>query len=320
MQKKRRINIDDQVLLFIIKGYIEDEKIWNNYCNKIRSNAKQNKFPYSDDFTDDIIFNKMKDGCLYCGDIAKTMDRIDSKLNHIPDNCVGCCMGCNLSKGNCDPDSFIRKAYYRVFKEYFDDISDIWSDNITRPRIDSAQSKSQKQQRPFSLSQEEWDVLIMKDCVYCQRPRETNKWNGVDRIIPDDGYITNNVVSCCHDCNVDKLDLSIDDMKNRNEKIANRLKNGTLTLLNCDTYIRNTGYNGNKVCVYGKVYLNQRKASEALDKYKDYVRKCIRYAKYPDDIFIISNEFYIFVIDNNLEYITKNMFINFEYFYTNDVY
>ena len=44
------------------------------------------------------------------------------------------------------------------------------------------------------------------------------------------------------------------------------------------------------------------------------------YAKYPDDIFIITNEYYDFVIDNNLEYITKNMFTSFDYFYTNCEY
>jgi hypothetical protein len=259
-------NIISLSLSMIISGIIDDPKIWNLFCNKKRQGANQYNQPFSDDFTDEIFFEKMKDGCFYCGDLADTIDRIDSNIGHTPDNCMGCCQPCNFSKGNGDTDSFIRKAYYRARGNYFDDMKDIWSDNKTKPYMSTSIKKSQKQQRPFTLSQDEWDTLIIADCVYCHRSRPINKWNGVDRVIPDNGYTSDNSVACCHDCNNDKGKLSVEDMKKRNKKIANRLEKGIIVLSGCEKSLLNKGDKGKKVCVYGKVYPSYEIASKALIK------------------------------------------------------
>jgi len=314
-QKAYHANIISLGISMIIAGVINDLKIWHLFCNRKKKDAKQ-KYPYSDDFSDEIFFNKMKNGCFYCGDIAKTIDRINSKLNHIPDNCVGCCLQCNKSKGNGDPNSFIRKAYYRARGDYFDDIIDIWNDNNTKPRLDKALYTSKKQKRSFTLSQDDWDALIIGNCAYCNRPRPDNKWNGVDRIIPANGYIPANTVSCCHDCNVDKGELSKDDMKKRNEQIAERLESGILRLFDCEISLRNMRSIRKKVCAYGKVYISYEEASIALIKNNAYVSHCISDNQYPDDIFKISDEFYE-EYKYSTEYITKNMFIGFDHFYIN---
>jgi hypothetical protein len=311
-QEEYHANIICLGLSMILAGVINDPKIWHCYCNRKRRRAKQSKKPFSDDFTDEIFFEKMKDGCIYCGDLADTIDRLNSSLGHTPDNCVGCCHPCNVSKSNGDPDSFVRRAYYRSRGKHFDDIKDIWSDNEIKPNINKSKSKSQKQQRPFTLTQDEWNALIIGDyCAYCHRSRPDNKWNGVDRIIPVDGYTLDNTVTCCHDCNVDKGELSVEDMKKRNENIARRLENRIIILFDCETSLRIKKYNEKKVCVYGRVYPSYINASKTLEKSYKYIANCLYYKRYPDDIFEITNEFYEFVMKNNLENITKKMYILF---------
>jgi hypothetical protein len=249
-KNKERNQTNSIIRLRYIKAYaarmlntkvIDDQKIWHLYCNIKRQNARISKTSYSEDFTDEIMFKKMQCGCFYCGNPATTLDRLDSNLDHTPENCVGCCDPCNISKGNSDPDTFIRKAYYRIFKKYFDDDEDIWSDNMRKPQYSKAKSYAQKQGRDFTLTLEEWNMLTMGDCSYCGRVSLRGKWNGVDKIIPGNGYVMENVVSCCNDCNNDKWTCSVDDMINRNEKIVNRLNNGDIAMLGWETNLRNNG-------------------------------------------------------------------------------
>ncbi len=235
-EKTRKSNIMSHASEMLkIKG-IYDTKIWHDFCNIKRRSAK--KYPYSEDFTDQMFFDIMKDGCVYCGDSATTIDRLDSSLNHVSTNCVGCCEPCNNSKGNGDPDTFIRKAYYRTYGEYFDDIEDIWSDNKRKSRFDKAKLRSYNQNRPFTLTQDEWDMLTLGECAYCRRRRPENKWNGVDRVIPTKGYTLENTVTCCYDCNIDKWFISIEETKQRNEKIANRMKSGDIVFFGYQQILR----------------------------------------------------------------------------------
>ena len=308
---ERYEHITEHATAMILSRVINEPKIWHLYCNRKRQSAT--KYPFPDDFPDEMIFDIMKDGCVYCGDLSSTIDRLDSRLDHTPENCVGCCEPCNNSKGNGDPNSFIRKAFYRARKKYFDDITYIWSDNETKPNINISKSISQKQQRPFTLTQDEWDALIIADCAYCHRYRPDNKWNGVDRVIPADGYTPGNTVSCCHDCNIDKWTYSAEDTKKRNEKIANRLENGDIILSGSQSLLRNLGTrpNAKKVCAHGKIYINKTKASQTLKNNGWYVYSSLTRGKHAEEIFYISDEFYKFAKESNLENITMKMYVLF---------
>ena len=306
-KKAKYAHIKACVVMMISSQVMSDPLIWHYYCVKIRQSARKN--PYPEDFTNDMMFDKMKDGCMYCGGIATTIDRIVSNLDHISDNCIGCCFSCNMAKGNSDPDTFIRKAYYRIHGEYFDNDSDIWSDNKRRPQYSIAKTKSQKQNRNFTLTQQDWNALISGDCAYCKRARPDNKWNGVDRFIPTEGYTLENTVSCCDDCNVDKWEFSAEETRKRNDKIANRIANGQIIFFGSKANLRNKGIKSSakKVCAYGNVYSSQQEASCALNKNELYVAQCIYYKRYLHDIFHISDEFYNKYKDY-AEYITKEMF------------
>lgn len=297
----------------ITSGRIIDKKKWDMWCDKIKRYAQ--KYPYSEDFTNDMMFNKMVEGCYYCGDIATTIDRIDSKLDHTIENCIGCCHGCNTSKGVADFSTFIRKAWYRVRDEYYDDDIDIWFVNKNKPSLWDYKRRAKKQGVSFDLTKEDFEDLTKGVCEYCNRTPTT--WFGIDRVIPSLGYVHGNVVSCCYDCNLDKLEDDIVTMLKRNGRIANRVDIGEIVIDPRKKVILHKGTHpySKKVCVRGHVYASMNDASSAFGKGINYVKNCIREGRYQDDIFEISDEFYEEYKDS--ENITKTMFIGFDHYYTN---
>lgn len=76
--------------------------------------------------------------------------------------------------------------------------------------------------RIWELSVTRAQELFSGPCVYCGLPPATVKragaatqswftYNGIDRIDSSRGYVDDNVVSCCPDCNRAKLDMSRDE-------------------------------------------------------------------------------------------------------------
>ena len=308
---------------YIRMGEILDLPKWNQWCNNtIRNGGKQCKKPYSDDFTNDIIFDMMIKGCFYCGDFATTIDRLDSSIKaHTVDNCVGCCYSCNNSKGTADPITFIKKAYYRVYDKYVDDDTNIWFVHKKKPQVFDYKKSAETKKVPYELTREHFNVLIVGNCEYCER-RPTS-WFGIDRVIPEYGYVPDNVVPCCFDCNVDKHVNSAEETTARNKKISERMKSGYLNLEELAKKVPRTilhkgsSPSSKKVCAYGKVYKNKSEASRALGKAYNYACICIRDGIYSDDIFDISKEFYDEYKDADM-YITKQMYVGFEHFYVNE--
>jgi len=236
---KYREDIQQNAYDSISVGEIVDKNKWDMWCKEIKRCAKKGKRPYSDDFTNNIMFEMMNQGCFYCGNNATTIDRIDSNLDHTLENCIGCCYGCNNSKGAADPSTFIRKAYYRARRKYYDDDTDIWFINKNKPGIAQYKSHAKKKRVPFELANEDWEKLVRGGCEYCKRSPTT--WFGVDRVIPSLGYVLDNVVSCCWDCNNDKFEDDVVTMKARNERIADRVDAGKLIITECEKVILHTG-------------------------------------------------------------------------------
>lgn len=288
--EKRHEDRKQHAIDSITSGKIIDQHKWNVWCNVIKRGAKNNKHPYTDEFTNDIVFEKMTRGCFYCGDIAMTIDRVDSTLEHTIDNCVASCVRCNYSKGSADSATFIRKAYYRARGEYVDDVTNIWCITKQKPRMDRYKKNAEKKGVIFELTKKVWETLIKGRCVYCKRTPTT--WFGIDRAIPSLGYVIDNVFSCCFDCNVDKHVNEIDITTTRNELIAVRVDNGELVVRDCDKSILHKGINktSNKVCAYGNVYDSKADASRALGKSDNYVTQCIIRGSHSNDIYEITEE------------------------------
>ena len=287
---KRHQKIKDHALSALEKRQIIDPHLWHLYCNIIKNVADNtNNKPYSKDFTDDLMFDMMIKDCFYCGDIATTIDRIDSKNGHTIENCVASCYGCNKSKGFADSSTFIRKAYYRVRENYVDDDTDIWFSHKNKPRLDMYKKRADKKGVAFNLTKTDWDVLVNGECAYCKRSPTT--WFGIDRVVPSQGYVIANVVSCCWDCNVDKLEDDVETMMKRNKRIADRVDTTEIVVGECLKVFLSQGTQptSKRVCVYGNVYENMSEASRALGKYDNYVHICIRDGRHPDEIFEVSD-------------------------------
>ena len=328
--KEKKEQIREQQLIYtddlkqhaissLVSGEIIDPKKWEPFCNSIKRKAKYVNFPYSEDFTSVVMFGKMSKGCFYCMDIALTIDRVNSNNNHTPDNCVGSCLGCNVSKGNADPYTFIRKAWYRTNGNYYDNDTNIWSDNVNPPRFDMYKKRATKKGVPFDISSEYFAALTVDKCAYCHRYPETGRWNGIDRISPSKGYTDENVVSCCNDCNIDKASDDVYTMTKRNKRISDRMINKELVISDYDKALLTKGTQSasKKVCVNGKLYKTQNEASRENGRYNKYVSNCIERGKHPDRIFTVSNDFYEQY--KNKDDITLEMYINWKSAIVNNV-
>jgi group I intron endonuclease len=77
------------------------------------------------------------------------------------------------------------------------------------------------------------------------------------------------------------------------------------------------GSRASPVCAFGKVYACSQYASEALmeifeQNTKTFISKWIFRKKYPNDIFKINKDFYSYVLTNDIQNITKEMYENWQ--------
>lgn len=85
--------------------------------------------------------------------------------------------------------------------------------------------------REFNLTKEQTKILMISNCYYCgclpsqiENVRGTNEpfiYNGIDRKDNDIGYILNNCVTCCGECNWIKGSMSHERFILKAKQIAN---------------------------------------------------------------------------------------------------
>jgi hypothetical protein len=84
------------------------------------------------------------------------------------------------------------------------------------------QTRARRKGYPFSLTKEQFKILIDGHCFYCgmspyqicRRERTSTisyTYNGIDRVNNSSGYVADNVVSCCGICNKAKNTMSQDE-------------------------------------------------------------------------------------------------------------
>ena len=73
-------------------------------------------------------------------------------------------------------------------------------------RIVQYKRSSEKRGLDFTLSRDEFDLLVEADCHYCG-----GAGYGIDRVNSALGYVPSNCVSCCTTCNRMKSSLSVDE-------------------------------------------------------------------------------------------------------------
>jgi len=102
----------------------------------------------------------------------------------------------------------------------------------------SYRARAKKRGYFFDLTRDECDKLFLSDCHYCGNPPQGNfrtgykpteaglKYNGIDRVNNELGYIPGNIVACCRFCNVAKRDMSYEDFLALCRRIAERHPRG----------------------------------------------------------------------------------------------
>ena len=94
--------------------------------------------------------------------------------------------------------------------------------------ICSARNKNKE----FSLTKEKFKEITKQNCFYCgTKPQQIARkdreypyiYNGIDRVDNTKGYTDDNIVPCCGICNKMKLEMSIDEFKEKIITIMNHM-------------------------------------------------------------------------------------------------
>lgn len=87
----------------------------------------------------------------------------------------------------------------------------------------------------YELTSEEFESIVTGNCEYCGRKLTQTakgqgktsgdfKYTGIDRVNSEVGYVKNNCVSCCWECNDMKKDRTVDEFLTHVERIYNRMR------------------------------------------------------------------------------------------------
>ena len=80
--------------------------------------------------------------------------------------------------------------------------------------------KAKERDYVFALSEIDFALLISSPCYYCGKLQEN--FNGVDRVDNRRGYILDNCVSCCEDCNKMKMTRTKEEFIMKCKKITEK--------------------------------------------------------------------------------------------------
>ena len=164
-------------------------------------------------------FNKIvKEPCHYCNIIQERgfngVDRLDSNIGYVLDNCVSCCKICNYMKCSLPVDVFLKRIEHiltyngKIEGRYFpEEFCDTDAASYTQYK-----TRAFNKSLLFELTKDEYVELIKSNCYLCGRKSYEKYKNGVDRINNNLGYIMSNVKSCCGSCNHIKKDLELDKL------------------------------------------------------------------------------------------------------------
>ena len=179
--------------------------------------------------TKEQYFELIQKPCSYCNyfneEEINGIDRVDNTKGYILENCIPCCKHCNRMKHILHPVFFIGKAklitqfqennledreFYLSWKVY---IHKIPTHYIYIKRINE-----EKRGYEFTLTKEEYEVLIYKPCYLCGYKNIVG--NGLDRQDTSKGYSIDNVLPCCSTCNMMKAFYNKDDFIKQMKKIS----------------------------------------------------------------------------------------------------
>lgn len=110
------------------------------------------------------------------------------------------------------------KEYYQNKKEeVLTKKRKFYRENVKKKMLSSAKTRAKKKNVPFDLTEE--DIFVPEFCPVLGIPLKvsdkcsTSNSPSLDRIIPEKGYVKNNIVVISHKANTIKNDATIDELK-----------------------------------------------------------------------------------------------------------
>lgn len=206
---------------------------YNTIENRLRYYIKNCKYENKIwELSNDDAKKLFLEECHYCGKIANktNFNGIDRKMPNEPyklNNCVPCCETCNFMKQQLNYNDFINIIHHLAFKYDINDNIENEDYELFKFPLNVTYSKYQhgalERKLEFTLTKENFDTIIIKDCHYCKS--SPVKYSGIDRFDNNKGYTLDNCVACCTTCNFLKHTLSYDDFIIQIKKIYNHLNN-----------------------------------------------------------------------------------------------
>jgi hypothetical protein len=179
----------------------------------IKQQAQKKNIIWNDNMTDELCFKMMTSNCFYCGflsnDTLNGIDRMDSSQNYEIKNCVSCCKICNFIKTCLDPLTFIKRCRHisLIHNGHGELYPESWRDTKSIS-YNTYFTRAIKKDLEFLLTLQDYEQFISQKCYYCEKKNTQIHTNGIDRKNNTIGYILENCISCCGECNYMKSNLS----------------------------------------------------------------------------------------------------------------
>jgi len=206
---------------------LENQNRIENQFKKYVKNAKERNILFS---LEQVHFQHLiKSPCHYCGIIQENgysgIDRKQSSLGYIIDNCVSCCKICNYMKGSLDELIFFYRVLHILSYQKKIDDKELCYDNCfgnINPKsiyFEHYYKGAVKRNLPFELNKETFQAIILEKCYICGKENSNIHQNGIDRKDNEKGYFIENCVACCGECNFMKKNYSFELLINQLENI-----------------------------------------------------------------------------------------------------
>jgi len=179
------------------------------------------------EITEDFVGHLTDQNCRYCGTETTTtcrngIDRLDNAIGYIETNVVSCCGTCNSMKKCLDPRTFVERCtQVSLHNGFAGAMCEFWND-IKGYSFADYKRTMKSRGKNFQLTKEQYELLRQENCTYCGRSCTDTHTNGIDCVDSSHGYVIDNCVSCCGDCNYAKRSQSANDFIKKCVTIASK--------------------------------------------------------------------------------------------------